>query len=167
LIKEASDVKISPPHQNGIRRRTLAAERLGHSPECTSDFGVKRFHEKGRDKLTFQSIRKACLFTELPVKFTHLTRRYSELCVTKSASTYLLNCKKALQPGLYATSAYIFRRTVEEIRHGKMPLSSRSTDVTQVRFFSPLMPPHVPYGLRGLPSRLWPKCNRLLRLGRP
>jgi hypothetical protein len=29
------------------------------------------------------------------------------------------------------------------------------------------MPPHVPYGLRGLPFRLWPKCNRLLRLGRP
>jgi hypothetical protein len=29
------------------------------------------------------------------------------------------------------------------------------------------MPPYVPYGLRGLPSRLWPKCNRLLRLGRP
>jgi hypothetical protein len=29
------------------------------------------------------------------------------------------------------------------------------------------MPPHVPYGLRGLPSRLWPKCNRLLWLGRP
>jgi hypothetical protein len=25
------------------------------------------------------------------------------------------------------------------------------------------MPPHVPYGLRGLPSRLWPKCNRRLR----
>jgi hypothetical protein len=21
--------------------------------------------------------------------------------------------------------------------------------------------PHVPYGLRGIPSRLWPKCNRL------
>jgi hypothetical protein len=34
------------------------------------------------------------------------------------------------------------------------------------RFFLP-MPPHVPYGLRGLPSRLWPKCNQLLRLGRP
>jgi hypothetical protein len=33
-------------------------------------------------------------------------------------------------------------------------------------FFVP-MPPHVPYGLRGLPSRLWPKCNRFLRLGRP
>jgi hypothetical protein len=32
-------------------------------------------------------------------------------------------------------------------------------------FFS--MPPHVPYGPRGLPSRLWPKCNRLLRVGRP
>jgi hypothetical protein len=30
-----------------------------------------------------------------------------------------------------------------------------------------LMPPHVLYGLRGLPSRLWPKCNRLLMLGRP
>jgi hypothetical protein len=29
------------------------------------------------------------------------------------------------------------------------------------------MPPHVPYVLRGLPSRLWPKCNRLLRLGCP
>jgi hypothetical protein len=29
------------------------------------------------------------------------------------------------------------------------------------------MPPHIPYGLRGLPSRLWLKCNRLLRLGRP
>jgi hypothetical protein len=33
--------------------------------------------------------------------------------------------------------------------------------------FSSPMPPHVPYGLRDLPSRLWPKCNRLLRLGRP
>jgi hypothetical protein len=34
--------------------------------------------------------------------------------------------------------------------------------------FRPLpMPPHVHYGLGGLPSRLWPKCNRLLRLGRP
>jgi hypothetical protein len=33
-------------------------------------------------------------------------------------------------------------------------------------FFIP-MPPHFPYGLRGLPSRLWPKCNRLLRLGSP
>jgi hypothetical protein len=29
------------------------------------------------------------------------------------------------------------------------------------------MPLHVPYGLRGLPSRLWPKCKRLLKLGRP
>jgi hypothetical protein len=29
------------------------------------------------------------------------------------------------------------------------------------------MPPHVPYGLRGSPSRLWSKCNRPLRLGRP
>jgi hypothetical protein len=26
------------------------------------------------------------------------------------------------------------------------------------------MPAHVPYGLRGLPSRLWPKCSRLLSL---
>jgi hypothetical protein len=32
-------------------------------------------------------------------------------------------------------------------------------------FFS--MPPRVLYGLRGLPSWLWPKCNRLLRLGCP
>jgi hypothetical protein len=29
------------------------------------------------------------------------------------------------------------------------------------------MPLHVPCGLRGLPSRLWPKCNRLLRLRLP
>jgi hypothetical protein len=29
------------------------------------------------------------------------------------------------------------------------------------------MPLQVPYGLRGLTSPLWPKCNRLLRLGRP
>jgi hypothetical protein len=36
-----------------------------------------------------------------------------------------------------------------------------------VQFVFVSMPPHVPYGLRGLPSRLWPKCNRLLRLGRP
>jgi hypothetical protein len=26
------------------------------------------------------------------------------------------------------------------------------------------MPPHIPYGLCGLPSQLWLKCNRLLRL---
>jgi hypothetical protein len=31
----------------------------------------------------------------------------------------------------------------------------------------PPMPRHVPYGLRGLPFRLRPKCNRFLRLGRP
>jgi hypothetical protein len=37
---------------------------------------------------------------------------------------------------------------------------------TEEKFCLP-MPPHVPYGLRGLPSRLWPKCNRLLRLARP
>jgi hypothetical protein len=29
------------------------------------------------------------------------------------------------------------------------------------------MPPHVPYGLCGLPSQLLLKCNWLLRLGRP
>jgi hypothetical protein len=39
--------------------------------------------------------------------------------------------------------------------------------IVHEKFFSSPMPPHVPYGLRGLPSRLWPKCNRLLRLGRP
>jgi hypothetical protein len=33
--------------------------------------------------------------------------------------------------------------------------------------FSFPMPPRVLYGLRGLPSHLWPKCNRLLWLGRP
>jgi hypothetical protein len=34
-------------------------------------------------------------------------------------------------------------------------------------FGTPLMPSHVPYGLRGPPSQLWPKCNRLQSLGRP
>jgi hypothetical protein len=29
------------------------------------------------------------------------------------------------------------------------------------------MPPHVPYGLCSLPFRWWPKCNRLLGMGRP
>jgi hypothetical protein len=44
---------------------------------------------------------------------------------------------------------------------------SRSVAVRlNVIYFFP-MPPHVPCGLRGLPSRLWPKCNRLLRLGCP
>jgi hypothetical protein len=28
-------------------------------------------------------------------------------------------------------------------------------------FFSSPIPPHVPYRIRGLPSRLWPKCNRV------
>jgi hypothetical protein len=35
------------------------------------------------------------------------------------------------------------------------------------QLFFPPMPPHDPYGLRGLPSRLWLKCNWLLMLGRP
>jgi hypothetical protein len=29
------------------------------------------------------------------------------------------------------------------------------------------MPPHVPLDFVVPPSYLWPKCNRLLRLGRP
>jgi hypothetical protein len=29
------------------------------------------------------------------------------------------------------------------------------------------VPSHVPYGLHGLSSRLWQKCNRLMWLGRP
>jgi hypothetical protein len=33
-------------------------------------------------------------------------------------------------------------------------------------FYFP-MTPHVPCGLLGPPSRLWPKCNRRLTLGRP
>jgi hypothetical protein len=40
--------------------------------------------------------------------------------------------------------------------------TTKKLRVTNV-FFSPIPSP-VPYGLRGLPSRLWPKCNRLLRL---
>jgi hypothetical protein len=35
-----------------------------------------------------------------------------------------------------------------------------------VKIFPPI-PPYALYGLRCLPSRLWPKCNRPLRLGNP
>jgi hypothetical protein len=36
------------------------------------------------------------------------------------------------------------------------------SETLALNFFLP-MPPHVPYGHCGLPSRLWPMCNRLLR----
>jgi hypothetical protein len=38
---------------------------------------------------------------------------------------------------------------------------------TPIHCFVFPMPPHVPYGLRGPPSWLYPKGNRLLSLGRP
>jgi hypothetical protein len=42
------------------------------------------------------------------------------------------------------------------------------SDSLYLRFFLfPPVPPHVPYGLRGLPSRLWPKCNWRLWLESP
>jgi hypothetical protein len=50
------------------------------------------------------------------------------------------------------------------------PFPSDHTQLTiqgRVDFFWGGMSPHVPYGLRGLLSRFWSKCNRLLRLGRP
>jgi len=34
-------------------------------------------------------------------------------------------------------------------------------------YIFPSNAPHVLYGLRGLPSWAWQKCNRLLRLERP
>jgi hypothetical protein len=40
-----------------------------------------------------------------------------------------------------------------------------SLNMTKKRFFLFPVSRHVPYGLCGLPSRLWPKCNRFLRLG--
>jgi hypothetical protein len=49
--------------------------------------------------------------------------------------------------------------------HSKKKIISFHREYIFICFFPVL--PHVPYGLRGLPSRLWPKCNRLLRLGRP
>jgi hypothetical protein len=50
-----------------------------------------------------------------------------------------------------------------EIKHR---ISQTRKAINSLNSISP-MPPQVLYGLRGLPSRLWPKCNRLLRLGRP
>jgi hypothetical protein len=76
------------------------------------------------------------------------------------------------------TSLFVTRHVKLELLKGYSNyLSSRNTSHRLVCleigylnssniFFNP-MPTHVPYGLRGLPSRLWPKCNRLLRLGRP
>jgi hypothetical protein len=37
--------------------------------------------------------------------------------------------------------------------------------INHIHFFWPVSP-HVHYGLGGLPSRLRPKCNRLMRMGR-
>jgi hypothetical protein len=49
------------------------------------------------------------------------------------------------------------------------PILSTSSLLSRVSTYYSFvpMPPHVPYGLRGLRSRLRPKCNRLLSLGRP
>jgi hypothetical protein len=48
-------------------------------------------------------------------------------------------------------------------------VNSKSADMLELKhlfnfklFFSP-MPPHVPYGLHGLPSRLWPKVGTPMR----
>jgi hypothetical protein len=47
-------------------------------------------------------------------------------------------------------------------------LSTKHAAENKIIFLSPPpLPPHVPYGLTGRPSRLWPKCNRLLKLGHP
>jgi hypothetical protein len=43
----------------------------------------------------------------------------------------------------------------------------KQNNYLESRYFFFPMPPHVAYGLRGLPSWLWPNCNRLLSLGRP
>jgi len=50
-----------------------------------------------------------------------------------------------------------FRSVMESTVH--LPVQK---DVTSIDFFFS-MPPHVLYGLRGLPSWAWQKCNRLLR----
>jgi hypothetical protein len=47
--------------------------------------------------------------------------------------------------------------TMSNVRHQPRPVGY------ETRIF---LMPHVPYGLRNLPSRLWPKCNRLLWLRR-
>jgi hypothetical protein len=45
--------------------------------------------------------------------------------------------------------------------------SKLKSNILQTRIFFLSIPPHVPYGLHGLTSRLCPKCNPPLRLGRP
>jgi hypothetical protein len=54
-------------------------------------------------------------------------------------------------------------------RYGQQaePKTNKMKDDSDEQLFFLPTPPHVPYGLRGLPSRLWLKCNWLLRLGRP
>jgi hypothetical protein len=59
---------------------------------------------------------------------------------------------------------YIWNVSIHGIPRG---FTTADTNNMYIIFFPLPMPPHVPYVLRGLPSRLWPKCNRLLRMGRP
>jgi hypothetical protein len=107
--------------------------------------------------------------------------------------SYLPPVKDALglrTPGIYSiipcecSRVYIGRsgrtiqtRTQEHNRHitlaqtNKSAVTEHSTNHDLIIKLqdtnSPPMPPNVLHGFCGLPSRLWPKCNWLLRLGRP
>jgi hypothetical protein len=49
-------------------------------------------------------------------------------------------------------------RKLNQGKKGNKKREKSTAQSTNFSFSLPV-PPHVPYGLRGLPSRLWPKCN--------
>jgi len=81
-------------------------------------------------------------------------------CVSDQYNTIIYFISIYLSPSLRHVSASNFGYNQVELQLYK---SYRGLFFTI--FFS--MPLHVLYGLRGLPSWAWQKCNRLLRLGRP
>jgi hypothetical protein len=79
-----------------------------------------------------------------------------------------------MQDCLILDGGTVYKSTLLDIPEEQKPHKStlaysqlRSIASTIYHIFFYPMPSHVRYGLHGLPSRLWPKCNRLLRLGRP
>ena len=78
-----------------------------------------------------------------------------------------------LRPPKHASPIILLRVSLYfgtcEVRCQGNAVEKRKVFVPGVFFFLPSLSnaPHVLYGLRGLPSWAWQKCNRLLRLGHP
>jgi hypothetical protein len=125
--------------------------------KCRDDGGICK---KKRQCFNFISLRtsSSCL---CPQGLRNYIRRNTKRCKE-------IRCLIA-----WPTYRLLFILLVEWVRPNNVGFVSKtsmetgveSSTGTHTHFFFP-MPPHVPYGLRGLPSRLWLKCNWLLRLER-